>query len=102
MLPLFLKKSTKIFNPFSILWFYYKVYPLEHVTRKFAFRRQAFYHLVENGRLAFTIDTAKDIDLSVKVPHNVSFSAPKRLNLYLPNVVCVFLHNKEVMVYLQK
>lgn len=53
----------------------------------------ALHHLIYNGGLSLTVDAAEDVHLPVQVPFDVLPPAPEGVNLYLYNIIGVFLHS---------
>jgi len=68
------------------------MYAFEQMTGEVATGRETLDHLVEDGRLAHAVDAAEDVDLPVEVPDDMLAPAPEGVDLYLLDIVCVFLH----------
>ena len=52
----------------------------------------------EDGALAHTVDAAQHVYLAVKVPYHMFLPAPERVNLYLLDIVCEFLHRSFLLM----
>ena len=55
-------------------------------------------YLVEDCTLSHTVDTTKDIHLRIELPYNVLPATPQRVNLYLLDIICVFLQISNIYI----
>ena len=66
------------------------MHTFEQVIDNVAIHLDTLHHLIYYSTLTHSIDTAKHVHASVKIPNDMPLAAPKRVNLYLFNVFCVF------------
>ena len=80
--------------PLGIFGLHLQMHALEGMAGKLPAGVQALDHLVEDGALAHAVDAAEDVHLTVEIPHDMVAAAPQRVDFYLSDVVCVFLHKR--------
>ena len=91
-----------ISNPLCLLRLHLQMHTFDHVTREFAASRQTLYHLIQYSTLAHAVYTTQDIDTAVEVPKNMFGTAPERFNLYLFDIISIFLHKNNLLSLIVK
>ena len=78
--------------------FHLDAHTLQQVVDDVAVGVHTLDHLVQDGALTHTVDTAQDVYLTVQFPHHVFLPAPERVDLYPTDIISILLHSPQVFM----
>ena len=67
------------------------------ILSRFSLLAQCINHFVQYCGFAHAIDTTKDIDSRIKIPHDVFSAVPETIYFYTLDILCSLCHSSDFL-----